>query len=129
MNLTDEDLTLLPTSMQWLAKTIGLQAVMAMVKSHGGGMPVYVPMNVTPDHYLERLIGLEAFIALVAEYGGEAIEINKCERAVKELLYRQIRKDSLDMTQEALHLKYGYTIRHLRNLIGDVVDDRQQGLF
>lgn len=130
MNLTDDDLHLLPTSMQWLAKTIGLPAVLAMVKTHGGGAPVYVPMKVTPDHYLMRLIGIQAFASLVAEYGGEAIEITKCERAAQVLLYRQIRNEYLiGATQDRLALKYNYTVRHIRNIVGDVVDDRQGGLF
>jgi len=130
VNLTDDDLHLLPTSMQWLAKTIGLPAVLAMVKTHGGGAPVYVPMKVTPDHYLMRLIGIQAFASLVAEYGGEAIEITKCERAAQVLLYRQIRNEYLiGATQDRLALKYNYTVRHIRNIVGDVVDDRQGGLF
>lgn len=129
MNLTADDLYLLPTSMQWLAKTIGLPAMTAMVRTHGGGAPVYVPMKVTPDHYLVRLVGLEAFTALVSEYGGEAIEISKCERAVKELVYRQIRREILDSTQDKLARKYGYTVRHIRNIVDEVVDDRQAGLF
>jgi len=130
VNLTDDDLHLLPTSMQWLAKTVGLPAVLAMVKTHGGGAPVYVPMKVTPDHYLMRLIGIQAFASLVAEYGGEAIEITKCERAAQVLLYRQIRNEYLiGATQDRLALKYNYTVRHIRNIVGDVVDDRQGGLF
>lgn len=130
MNLTDDDLHLLPTSMQWLAKTIGMPAVLAMVKTHGGGAPVYVPTKVTPDHYLMRLVGLQAFSALVAEYGGEAIEITKCERAAQALLYRQLRNEYLNgATQDHLARKYSYTVRHIRNIVGDVVDDRQGGLF
>lgn len=130
MNLTQDDLHLLPPSMQWLAKTIGLPAVLAMVKAHGGGAPVYVPIKVTQDHYLQRLIGTEAFAALIAEYGGEAIEITKCERAAQALLYRQIRHEYLNgATQDTLARRYGYTVRHIRNIVGDVEDDRQVGLF
>lgn len=129
MNLTDDDLHLLPISMQWLAKTIGLPATLVMAKTHGGLAPVYVPVKVTPDHYLNRLIGIQAFTDLVAEYGGDTIEIAKCERAVQELVYRQIRREILGTTQEALARKYGYTVRHIRNIVGDVVDDRQAGLF
>lgn len=130
MNLTDDDLHLLPPSMQCLAKAIGLPAVLAMVKEHGGGAPLYVPMKVTLDHHLMRLIGVEAFTALVAEYGGEAIEIAKCERAAQVLLYRQVRNEYLNgATQDHLARKYGYTVRHIRNITGDVVDDRQTGLF
>ena len=129
MNLTDDDLHLLPTSMQWLAKTIGLPAVLAMVKTHGGGAPVYVPNKVTPDHYLMRLVGVVAFTALVEEYGGVTVEITKCERAVKELLYRQIRREVLDSTQDKVARKYGYTVRHIRNICAGLVDDRQAGLF
>lgn len=129
MNLTEDDLHLLPNSMQWLAKTISLQGVMALVRQHGGLRPVYVPVKVAPDHYLMSLLGVEDFTALVAEYGGDSIEVQKCESAVKEMIYRQIRREYLDATQEHLARKYGYTVRHIRNIVGDVVDDRQAGLF
>lgn len=129
MNITDDDLHLLPASMQWLANSIGLPAVLALVKTHGGLAPVYVPIKVTPDHYLMRLLGVEAFTKLVAEYGGDTLEIAKCERAVQALLYRQIRRECLGTTQDNLARKYGYTVRHIRNIVGDVVDDRQQTFF
>lgn len=129
LDLSADDLHLLPTSMQWLAKTVGLPATLVMAKTHGGLAPVYVPAKVTPDHYLSRLLGIEAFAELVAEYGGDTIEIAKCERAVQELLHRQIRKEVLDTTQEVLARRYGYTVRHIRNIVSGVVDDRQGGLF
>lgn len=129
MSTVDNDLHLLPSTMQMLAKSIGLPAVMALVKTHGGLAPLYVPIKVTSDHYLVRLVGIEAFTKLVAEYGGDIIEIPKCERVARELIYHQIRREIIDATQEVLARKYGYTIRHIRNIAGDVVDDRQQGLF
>ncbi len=129
MNLDEGDLHLLPVSMQWLAKTIGLPATLVLAKQHGGLAPVYVPIKVTSDHYLSRLIGIQAFTGLVAEFGGDTIEIAKCERAVQELLYRQIRREILNATQESLARKYGYTVRHIRNIVAGVTDDRQVGLF
>jgi hypothetical protein len=129
MSTVDNDLHLLPSTMQMLAKSIGLPAVMALVKTHGGLAPLYVPIKVTPDHYLVRLVGIEAFTKLVAEYGGDTIEIPKCERAMLETLYQQIKRESLDDSHEKLAGRYGYSLRHIRNIVGDVVDDRQAGLF
>lgn len=131
MNLTETDIELLPPSMQWLAKAIGLPAVLALVKKHGGGAPVYVPGKTTPDHPLARLIGSDAFAALVDEYGGETIEIARCEKAARVLVYRQIRREAEAETQNTLALKHGYTVRHIRHICGagEAEDDRQGGLF
>lgn len=129
MNAVDNDLHLLPSTMQMLAKSIGLPAVRVLVKTNGGLAPLYVPIKVTPDHYLARLIGIEAFTKLVAEYGGDTIDIPKCERAMLETIYQQIKRESLDDTHEKLASRYGYTLRHIRNIVGDVIDDRQAGLF
>ena len=129
--LEESDIYLLPPSMQWLAKSIGLPGVLKLVKKHGGGAPVYVPVNVTPDHPLVHLIGAPAFEAMVSEYGGEAIEIARCEQAARELIYRQIRREAdAGATQNELALRHQFTVRHIRNIVGDeTADDRQQTFF
>lgn len=128
--LDEADIDLLPPSMQWLAKAIGLPAVLKLVKRHGGGAPIYVPVRPHPDHALLHLIGAQAFAALVAEYGGDLLEIARCEKATRILIHRQIRRDK-DSSQNDLAIRYEYTVRQIRNIqAGDEdVDDRQSGLF
>ena len=131
LDLDEADIDLLPPSMQWLVKAIGLPAVLRLVKKHGGGAPVYVPVKVTPDHSLLHLVGPTAFAALVAEYGGDLLEIARCEKAARIMLYRQIRFEAAaGATQNHLALKHSFTVRHIRNILGDEPeDDRQVGLF
>jgi len=131
MNLQESDLHLLPPSMQWLVKAIGLTATLKLVKAHGGGTPVYIPMTVQLDHRLLYLIGMEAFTALVAEYGGYQLEIARCEKAARVLIYREIRREyAAGATQNTLALKYGYTTRNIRDILNsDEADDRQQSFF
>ena len=132
MNLHQDDLHLLPPNMQWLAKAIGLRGVLALVKEHGGGMPLYVPVKVTPDHPLLHLLGEAAFSALVDEYGGTHIAVARCEKAARVLVYRQIRRARENgKTQHALARSYGYTVRHIRNIQsrGAERDKQQQPLF
>lgn len=40
-----------------------------------GGKNIYVPEQVTPDHWLASQIGPQAFKAIVAEWGGETITV------------------------------------------------------
>lgn len=130
--LEETDIELLPPSMQWLAKTVGLPAVLKLVQRHGGGMPLYVPVEFDPEHYLAALIGAEAFVALVAEYGGDEIEIAKCEDATRIMVWRAIRREYADgATQDRLALKYHYTVRNIRYILygEEAKDDRQVGLF
>jgi len=132
MNLTEADLHLLPPSMQWLVKTVGLPAVLMLVKKHGGGAPLYVPVKVAPDHPLLHLLGGPAFTTLVAEYGGSHIEIARCEKAVRTLIYRQIRTDrAAGVTQDTVARRYGYTVRTVRIIesTGGVVQEKNLTLF
>lgn len=131
--LPESDQHLLPPSMRWLAKAVGLPATLKLVKAYGGGAPVYVPGKIAENHYLLRLIGAEAFAALIGEYGGTAIEIARCEKAARVLVYRQIRRESAGgATQNELALRHGFTVRHIRSILdgGEAGgDDRQAGLF
>jgi len=131
MNLNESDLHLLPPSMQWLAKAIGLTAAMKLVKMHGGGTPIYIPMTAQLDHRLLYLIGMEAFAALVSEYGGDYLEIARCEKAARVLIYREIRREYAEGTpQNTLALKYEFTTRHIRDILNsEIEDDMQVGLF
>lgn len=134
-DLEENDIELLPPSMQWLAKTIGLPAVLKLTQRYGGGMPLYVPAEFDSDHRLAHLIGTEAFAALVAEYGSDKIEIAKCEVATRTLIHRAIRREYKPedgVTEDYLALKYHYTVRNIRYILyGEEVqqDDRQVGLF
>ena len=131
MNLNESDLHLLPPSMQWLAKAIGLTATLKLVKAHGGGTPIYIPMTVQLDHRLLYLIGMESFTSLVAEYGGDQLEIARCEKAARVLIYREIRREYAEGTpQNTLALKYEFTTRHIRDILNsEIEDDMQVGLF
>lgn len=131
MNLDESDMHLLPPSMQWLVKAVGLTAAMKLVKSHGGGTPIYIPMTVQLDHRLLYLIGMEAYTALVAEYGGDYLEVPRCDRALRVLTYRNIRREYADgVSQNTLALKYEFTVRHIREILGaDEMNERQAGLF
>ena len=131
MNLDESDLHLLPPSMQWLAKAIGLTATLKLVKMHGGGTPIYIPMTVQLDRRLLYLIGMEAYTALVAEYGGDQLEIARCEKAARVLIYREIRREYAEGTpQNTLALKYEFTTRHIRDILNnEIEDDMQVGLF
>lgn len=131
LSLEESDLHLLPPSMQWLAKAIGLTATLKLVKAHGGGTPIYIPMTVQLDHRLLYLIGVPAFTALVSEYGGDQIEIARCEKAARVLIYREIRRESAEgASQNTLALKYEFTVRHIRDIVcSDMEDDMQGGLF
>ena len=131
MNLDESDLHLLPPSMQWLVKAVGLTAAMKLVKIYGGGTPIYIPKTVQLDHRLLYLIGMEAFTALVAEYGGDQLEVPRCDRALRALTYRKIRREYAEgASQNALALKYEYTVRYIREILeDDEMNERQAGLF
>jgi hypothetical protein len=130
MILDESDMHLLPPSVQWLVKAVGLTAAMKLVKMHGGGTPIYIPMTAQLDHRLLYLIGMEAFAALVAEYGGDYLEIPRCDRALRVMTYRNIRREyAAGVPQNTLALKYGYTTRYIREILDNDEINSQQQLF
>jgi Mor transcription activator family len=128
MILDESDMHLLPPSIRWLVKAIGLTAALKLVSAHGGGTPIYVPIAAKQDHRLRGLIGDVGFAALVAEYGGNQLEIPRCNRALRVLTYRNIRRESAEgASQNTLALKYEYTVRHIREILdGDEMNSQQQ---
>lgn len=127
-DLTHADLHLLPPNMQWVARIIGLPATIKLAKRHGGRF-VYVPKQVSPEHPLCDLLGAPAFAALVTEYGGERLDVAKCDRAAQALRNQLIREKRREASQADVAGQFGLTVRHVRNIEGEVVDDRQIGLF
>lgn len=127
-DLTHANLDLLPPNMQWVARVIGLPATIKLAKAHGGRF-VYVPKQVSQDHHLCHLLGAAAFAALVAEYHGERLDVAKCDRAAQALRNQLIREKRREASQSEVAGQFGLTVRRVRDIEKDVVEDRQIGLF
>jgi hypothetical protein len=130
LDLTPADLDLLPPNMRQFAVEYGLPALLRLVEARGGTR-IRVPVNPDMDSDLCLVLGNEIYIALVKDHPGEFIEVARCLRATRHLVYRQIQQDSLTMSQRELALSYGYTERHIRNIemLGAVPPDRNGSLF
>ena len=130
LELNESDLDLLPPSMRQFATEYGLPALLRLVEVHRGTR-IRVPVNPDPDSELCRVLGIEVYTALVKDHPGEFIEVARCLRATRHLVYRQIQKDSLTLSQRELALKYKYTERHIRNIemLGEIPPDRNGSLF
>lgn len=103
---------LLPDSLHRLAKLIGLRATMALVE-HWGGIRVYIPEQVEPDHILVEKLGMDATRKLSNAFGSETMDVPRAYHAVKAALYRQIRHEYHQLGKSAAKLarKYGMTER------------------
>ncbi|HAF44700.1 MAG TPA: hypothetical protein DCK83_07115 [Gallionellaceae bacterium] len=128
--LDESDLDLLPPSMRQFALEYGLPALLCLVEAYAGTR-VRVPVNPNTESDLFRVLGGEVYLALVKAHPGETYEVARCLRAARHLVYRQIQKDSLELSQRELALKYKYTERHIRNIemLGEVPPDRNGSLF
>jgi len=86
-----EVLDLLPDELRQIAEEIGVDAALKLVSARGG-VCLYVPMVMTPDHPIARLIGMEAARKLSKRYQGERIEIPRAvgwRRALRDVLIYQ----------------------------------------
>lgn len=121
---------LLPPILQDLVELIGLHLTMKLVETHGGTRLFVPKREVADDHPLARLLGAQAANKLVGAYGGEEhFDIPLALRAMKAVRNAQIRARRPHSSLRLLALEFRTTERNIRIICGEMVDDRQQGLF
>lgn len=80
----------LPGTALELAELIGLPALLRLVE-RWGGLALYIPERVRPEHPLADCIGLDAARLLADVYGREELSVPACRRAVRRARDRQLR--------------------------------------
>lgn len=123
----------LPRLLREMVALIGMQATLAIVQ-HYGGVRLYVPITMTPEHILARQIGADAAFKLSGEYGGlDHFYIPRAAVALRSARNTEIvDKFVKGVTLRQLALSYGMTERGVTKILAtqDVArDDRQTGLF
>jgi len=123
----------LPNSLQDIAELIGLAATVKLVETYGG-VRIYVPQTIEPDHALAALLGHDNALRLARAYGGhEHFDLPRATLAVKRARDAALTADYLaGISYRQLALKYQLTERGVRKIIaraGITEEDRQAALF
>jgi len=123
----------LPQQVRQIERVVGMQAALQLVR-HYGGVRLYVPCNMTPDHILAKMIGFEAAVKLAAEYGGmQHFDIPRAAGALRLVRNREIAEKFIKgKTLRQLALEYMMTERAIQKILADCgasQDDRQAALF
>ncbi|MFZ6687527.1 Mor transcription activator family protein [Undibacterium sp. SXout11W] len=127
------DLNDLPQQLQTIADIIGLPATLTLVK-HYGGVRLYVPMTVTPEHILSRLIGFDTALKLAKEFGGmDHFDIPRAAGALRTVRNRRIvDKFNKGKSLRELALEFVMTERMIVKILshsGATHENRQANLF
>lgn len=127
------DIEDLPGVLRQMADLIGLQATLTIVK-HYGGVRLYVPRNMTPEHILAKMIGFPAACKLSKEYGGvDHFDIPRAVAAIRNARDADIaRKLSMGKSARDLAIEYQMTERGINKVserLGGVKNDKQAHLF
>lgn len=93
----------LPDKAQELAALIGLPALLRLVE-RWGGLSLYVPERVRPDHPLAETLGLDAARRLAELYAREELSVPACRQAIRLARDRQLR---------ALHHTHGWPAQRI----------------
>lgn len=121
---------LLPPVLQDLVALIGLPLTMKLVDKHGGTRLFVPKLGAAADHPLAQLLGPQAAHKLVQSYGGEEhFDIPLAMRALKAVRNAQIRAQRPHTSASRLAREHHTTERNIRLICGEIVDDRQVGLF
>ena len=133
--LQPEQITLddLPQQLRHIAGVVSLQAALLLVRNYGG-VRLYVPVHMTPDHVLARLIGFEQAVKLSAEFGGmDHFDIPRAAGALRLVRNRQIAEKFIKgKSLRLLALEYEMTERAIQKILADcgaTHEDRQAALF
>lgn len=128
--MTNEiDQSLLPGILLEISELIGMAATLKLVAKYGG-VRLYVPKTLRPDHDLVATIGRELAEYMAERFGAEVLEIPKALLANVALRNVTIKQEYESLSQRQLALKYHLTERQVRNILcGDGQDDNQMGLF
>lgn len=124
----DIDESLLPESCLEWAEVVGVNNVLKIIAKHGGTR-VYVPVEIDERHPLSQLIGIESAKKLAAYCGGDYLEPPMGLAAKLSVRNAQIKQESRVLSQGQLARKYRLTIRQIRNIVNDGIDDEQMELF
>jgi hypothetical protein len=132
-----QQLAELPRQLRDLAAIVGYTNALILAR-HYGGVRLYVPTQMTPEHILARLLGFEKACALAREMGGLShFDIPSAKAPVLRLLIRerdeQIRAEyAKGKSVRELALKYSVTERWILVIVKGVqaeVDASQIDLF
>jgi hypothetical protein len=123
----------LPGLLREMAGLIGLSATLVIVQ-HYGGVRLYVPITMTPEHILSRLIGFETALKLSSEYGGLThFDIPRAVAALRSARNAEISDKFIKgKSVRELALYYMMTERGITKILanqGIGMDDRQADLF
>ncbi|MBP9871005.1 MAG: hypothetical protein KBC53_05845 [Nitrosomonas sp.] len=123
------DQSMLPGILLEISELIGIQATFKLVAKYGG-VRLYVPKTLRPDHDLVAIINRELAETMIDRFGGEVLEIPKALLANVALRNITIKQEYEVLSQRQLAIKYNLTERQVRNILcGDGQDDNQRGLF
>ncbi len=123
----------LPQQLRQIAAVVGLQATLLLVRNYGG-VRLYVPVNMTPDHILSKLIGFELALKLAAAFGGmDHFDIPRAAGALRVVRNRDIAEKFIKgKTLRQLALEFCMTERGIVKVLsiaGATQEDRQSSLF
>lgn len=123
----------LPQQLRQIAAVVGLQATLILVHNYGG-VRLYVPVNMTPDHIIARLIGFDLALKLAAEFGAmDHFDIPRAAGALRLVRNREIAEKFIKgKSLRQLALEYLMTERAIQKILaycGTTQEDRQAALF
>ena len=123
----------LPLMLRQIVAIIGLQATLLLVGQYGG-VRLYVPVKMTPEHVLANLIGFDLAAKLSAAFGGmDHFDIPQGMNAVRLVRNRQIaQKFIAGESLRMLAREYRLSERQIQNIVADMgvsQESRQHALF
>lgn len=121
----------LPETLSEVVAAIGMERTLALVERLGG-VRVYVPEKMVPDHQLVRVVGHHAAYQLAERFGGEPLVLPRCAEALRGVRNSRIRSEREGgATPAQLALRFALTERQVYAILAaaEPASERQQSMF
>lgn len=134
----DEIIALMPDSLVFITKLIGVAHVLALIESFGGtNLVIPRKQGIAINNEIAAVIGVERLKAIAEQHqlGGTTLEIPVATSITQQMRNRLICQQAARMSRSKLARRYNLTIRQIRTIINQPKeikskrDDRQQDLF
>ncbi len=120
----------LPQSLREVADVVGLTAAARLAESWGG-IRLYVPEKITPEHEISRVIGYDAARLLSQVFARETLSVPRAAAGLRKVRNKEMQQQyNNGISAARLALQYGMTERQVYDIVkrGNIADENQTAL-
>ena len=124
--MSDRPAEYIPAALQDISEICGTRVALLII-DHFGGLDMRFPKNPPPDHPVLRALGDDDGRKVCAHFGGMIVSVPTNSAARRRVVIAKLRAEGAPLGRIARAT--GLTQRHVRRIVNEELDPRQDSLF